>query len=44
MDQINRYGSDQFASPSINDSFFTFLKFVDGDTFWINDGTDKGKK
>jgi micrococcal nuclease len=31
-------------TPYSNSSFFTIKKFVDGDTFWINDGSSKGLK
>ena len=32
------------AKKSSNDNFYSILKFVDGDTYWVNDGSSKGIK
>jgi micrococcal nuclease len=31
-------------NPEAADTFYKVVKVVDGDTFWIDDGTQKGKK
>ena len=40
----NGYTSDKYSGDAKNDSLFTIPKFIYGDSFWINDGMEKGQK
>jgi micrococcal nuclease len=44
----DRYSANHVVSnkntPHSNNSLYTIKKFVDGDTFWINDGSSNGLK
>lgn len=42
--QLERYLDNRVSNNNSSHIFYSIKKFVDGDTFWVNDGSKKGLK